>query len=411
MNKITLHQGHSIVILGLYPDNHFDSAVCDSPYELGFMGKKWDSSGISYSVAMWKEVFRVLKPGAHLLAFGGARTYHRLACAIEDAGFIIRDQIVWLYGSGFPKNLDVSKAIDKAAGAEREVVGKKSGRAGDPKQDIRGGKFVHGPVDRIDCSALTVPATALARQWDGWGTALKPAHEPIVVARKHLEGTVVKNVLKWGTGAINVAGCLIPIKPGDIGDRIDRPKSKGRESINWCNDDRSFDLPRNYQEPDGRWPANVIHDGSDEVMTEFAKTGELQSGAYPIKPGQNKNVYSFRGQVEPGIRRPTNSGSAARFFYCAKASQEERNRGLEGTTRNNHPTVKPLALMAYLVRLVTPPGGIVVDPFMGSGSTLIAAAKEGFDSVGIDLELENCEIAERRCRGQLGFLVEIIHAP
>lgn len=164
MAKIVIHSGDNRCVLQEYPDNHFDSCVCDPPYELGFMGKKWDSGGISYSVEMWREVWRVMKPGAHLLAFGGSRTYHRLACAIEDAGFVIRDQIMWLYGSGFPKNLDVSKAIDKAAGAEREIVGKKPGRSGDPKQDIRGGNFVHGPIDRIDCSALTAPATPLARE-------------------------------------------------------------------------------------------------------------------------------------------------------------------------------------------------------------------------------------------------------
>jgi len=420
-----------------FPDNHFHSCVCDPPYEFGFMGKEWDKTGIAYSVEMWREVRRVLKPGAHLLAFGGSRTYHRMACAVEDAGFEIRDQIMWLYGSGFPKSLDVSKAIDKAEGAIREVVGKKGGRSGDPKQDIRGGNFIHGPADRIDCSALTAPATEAARQWEGWGTALKPAHEPIVVARKPLEGTVIKNVLKWGCGALNIAGCLITFERGSIGDRIDGPKRKSRGTDIWCNDDGSFDLPRNYKEPAGRWPANVIHDGSEEVVAEFEKYGERKAGAgntghEPSLPGKGEVIYGFRKRVfNPSYG---DTGSASRFYYCAKASPAERDWGLEfrkplqrdesrkegnpggdnprnrgvNPVKNNHPTVKPLALMRYLVRLVTPPGGVILDGFCGSGTTLIAAAQEGFCAVGIDLEMDNCQLAERRCRGHLGMLSEIL---
>ena len=227
--KVCLINADVLAGLARYPDNHFASCVCDPPYELGFMGKKWDSSGISYSVEMWREVWRVLKPGAHLLAFGGSRTYHRLACAIEDAGFIIRDQIMWLYGSGFPKSLDVSKAIDKAAGVEREVVGEKprvgGGRATHNQHEGYQRPWMDDPGAKDKIWEISAPATDLACQWDGWGTALKPAHEPIVVARKPLEGTVVQNVVKWGTGAINVGACGLP-----TGDDL----SRGPRGIGGC---------------------------------------------------------------------------------------------------------------------------------------------------------------------------------
>lgn len=441
MTKIIIHNGDNRLVLKKFPDASFDSGVCDPPYELGFMGKAWDKSGIAYEVDMWREVYRVLKPGAHLLAFGGARTYHRLACAIEDAGFEIRDRILylteggqiethypaWVYGSGFPKSLDISKAMDKAAGAARAVVGKlvyDGGHIQNSNKDKLSppiGTFVRSQDDRL----ATVPRTSLARQWEGWGTALKPAHEPIVVARKSLEGTVIKNVLKWGCGALNVVGCRIGIET-----RTNKsvPRANRNGFVKGFVDGTET-LIHDY----GRWPANVIHDGSEEVLAEFEKYGECSVGAYPAISGKTKNVYGERKQIGSGLRRPTNTGSAARFFYCAKASPEERNLGCEFRTpmqrdesrkegnpggdnprnrgvkpvKNNHPTVKPLSLMCYLVRLVTPPGGVVLDPFMGSGSTLIAAAKEGFDSVGIDLEMDNCQLAERRCRGHLGMLAEI----
>lgn len=329
---------------------------------------------------MWKEVYRVLKPGAHLLAFGGSRTYHRLACAIEDAGFQIRDQIMWLYGSGFPKSLDVSKGIDKAAGNY------------EPGEVLPTSRQVDGPGGyHMKEKRGANPQSDLARQWNGWGTALKPAHEPIVVARKPLEGTVVNNVLKHGCGGINVAGC-----------RIEGPEphhNYGRTS-----GENSFcgEGPVSVTPQDGRWPANVIHDGSEEVMAGFPET---QSGSllkHHQKTGGKPPIGTFEIRNRTGEKEFLgSSGSAARFFYCAKASPEERGR------INKHPTVKPLSLMAYLVRLVTPPGGVVLDCFMGSGSTLIAAAKEGFDAVGIDLEAENCEITKRRCRGHLGMLAEV----
>jgi DNA modification methylase len=307
-----------------------DAVVCDPPYELGFMGRKWDASGIAYDLEVWRQALRVLKPGGHLLAFSGSRTYHRMACAIEDAGFDVRDQIMWIYGSGFPKSLDVSKAIDKAAGAEREVVSRS-------ENGIAGGTGKHaGQADAYGYAAtfnITAPATDDARRWSGWGTALKPAHEPICMARKPLVGTVAANVLRYGTGAINVDGCRV-----------------GGE----------------------RWPANVIHDGSDEATD--------------------------------GLR------DAARYFYTAKASGEDRDEMLGDVPKNVHPTVKPTDLMRYLVRMVTPPGGLVLDPFTGSGSTGRAAMLEGMRFVGCELSPEYAEIARARIRFTLGplFAHEVI---
>ena len=351
------------------PENSVDSIVTDPPYELGFMGKSWDSSGIAFNIEVWQEALRVLKPGGHLIAFSGSRTYHRMAVAIEDAGFEIRDQIMWVYGSGFPKSHNVSKGIDKAAGAEREVVGIAKG-AGSSNTESLG-------VYQSQFEA-TSPATPAAKQWDGWGTALKPAHEPIVLARKPLIGTVAANVLTYGTGGLNIDGSRVGSEGGTARDgKADQPNESGWENM------RGHGVA---QLNSGRWPANFIHDGSDEV-------DELL-------------------------------GEPARFFYCAKASKKDRNEGLDGfeakekrymatangtgetsigmdrfTTQpvaNHHPTVKPTTLMQYLVRLVTPPNGIVLDPFMGSGSTGKACAYEGFDFIGIEQSAEYIEIAQAR---------------
>ena len=337
-------------VLREMPDNSVDSIVTDPPYGISFMAKKWDYD--VPSVKVWKEAMRVLKPGGHALIACGTRTQHRMVCNIEDAGFEIRDVVSWIYGSGFPKSLNVSKQIDKAAGAEREVVGQKraSIQGGGPK-----GAFGSYPEETKQVD-ITAPATDEAKQWDGWGTALKPACEFFTLCRKPLsEKTVAANVLKWGTGGINIDGCRV-----------------GTEEIETAT---------------GRFPANLIHDGSQEVLELFPETKPSRVG----KPRGTKKKGLFANSEFNKVGQEHNdSGSAARFFYCPKASKKDRNEG------NNHPTVKPTALMAYLCRLITPTGGVVLDPYMGSGSTGKAAVREGFSFVGIELDPDYYEICKAR---------------
>lgn len=369
----------------LLDDNSIDSIVTDPPYELGFMGKKWDSTGIAYNVELWKECLRVLKPGGHLLAFGGTRTYHRMTCAIEDAGFEIRDCIQWLYGSGFPKSQDISKAIDKKLGAEREVIGKGRGvgkKGGETYSKY--GEFKAGEIE------ITASATELARKWEGWGTALKPANEPIVLARKPLsEKTIAENVMKWGTGGLNIDGCRIPIDP-----TVDDPRLGGKGS--WKTDKAAKNVyeggyaGENIQSsPLGRFPANVILDEEAGKLLD-EQSGILKSGA--LKPYQenHQNASSYKMNRYKTFIQPANEGGASRFFYCAKASKKERGEG------NNHPTVKPVSLIKYLVTLVTPPDGVCLDPFMGSGTTGMVAAMYQRNFIGFELNPEYCKMAEKR---------------
>jgi site-specific DNA-methyltransferase (adenine-specific) len=354
----------------------------------------------------------VLKPGGHLLSFGGSRTYHRMACAIEDAGFQIRDQIMWVYGSGFPKSLNISKAIDKAAGAEREVVGHTDPH--DPRtamaRSIYGGDIQEGAGIG---NPITAPATAEAELWDGWGTALKPAHEPIVLARKPLDGTVANNVLTHGVGGINIDGCRVDYngeKPSGWFDEKERTNAGFKLTAGSSSAITS--VPST-----GRFPANFIHDGSDEVLELFP---DSKGGAYPAKRGQAVNTAFASGQeTEGGFRAMGDVGSAARFFYCAKASKKDRNEGLDGfemvvaggmqgrqdgslgsvtMNKNHHPTVKPTDLMRYLCRLITPLNGTVLDPFTGSGSTGKAAMLEGFNFIGVEQSAEYIQIAKARIR-------------
>lgn len=378
-DRYSLYNGNSLDVLKQFDDNSVDSIVTDPPYGLAFMGKKWD-----YDVPtteLWAECLRVLKPGGHLLAFGGSRTYHRLACAIEDAGFEIRDMIGWIYGSGFPKSLDIGKAVDKLQGNERETVGKQNYTC----QDIRGNAFKSERAK--ERPRLEQFITRGNTPYEGWGTALKPAHEPIVLARKPIsEKTIAENVIKHGTGGINIDNCRIEIDENEIlPNKIERsPKTAG---IYGAFTDKHGEITWT-EHAQGRFPANVIHDGSDEVIDLF----------------------------------PQRRGTLARFFYCAKASRKERDMGLNNMTpqirsdrknidsigadnprnrsstpkRNHHPTVKPLKLMRYLCKLITPKRGLILDPFMGSGSTGIAALQEGFRFIGIDLEEDYCEIARLR---------------
>jgi hypothetical protein len=352
------------------------------------MGKKWDSSGIAYSVELWSECLRVLKSGGHLLAFSGSRTYHRMVVAIEDAGFEIRDQIMWVYGSGFPKSLDISKAIDKSAGAERTVVGSKiTGGIKRARPDDAEGYSHSYSVGQVEVP-ITTPATDEAQQWSGWGTALKPAHEPIVMARKPIDGTVANNVLKHGVGGINIEACRVGTEGGTAGAGAGAGAG-ARVFGNGLNG--TFGKPVDGL---GRFPANFIHDGSEEVLALFPDSTSKSGG----KSGTNANPMSWTEENKDRDRvGHDDSGSAARFFYCAKASKAERNAGLgELPSANFHPTVKPIALMRYLVRLVTPPNGTVLDPFAGSGSTLVAAILEGFSPVGMELTADYLPIINAR---------------
>lgn len=343
-------------------DNSVDSIVTDPPYELGFMGKSWDASGIAFNVDVWREALRVIKPGGHLIAFSGSRTYHRMAVAIEDAGFEIRDQIMWVYGSGFPKSLN------------------------------------------------------LKDKWEGWGTALKPAHEPMVLARKPFIGTVANNVLTHGTGGLN-------IDDSRVGESREKTQAQGKYVGSEVAIVGQREGGKIYPENLGRWPANFIHDGSDEVLELFPNTKATGNGKVSgfRKGGASKNSVGLAG-VKKSADGFSDSGSAARFFYCAKAAKKDRNEGLEGFAvkqqdesrkegnpggdnprnrglherANHHPTVKPTELMKYLVKLITPPNGTVLDPFMGSGSTGKACAYEGFDFIGIDQSSEYVEIAKAR---------------
>jgi site-specific DNA-methyltransferase (adenine-specific) len=365
-------------LLRKLPDCSVDSVVTDPPYELGFMGKSWDSTGVAYDVSLWGEVLRVLKPGGHLLAFSGSRTYHRMAVAIEDTGFEIRDQIMWVYGSGFPKSLDIAKSIENKlvnGSAAKNGFHKLDGeRQGDGDVGMYNTVAEHGfrKHNPKQLGAFKLDAsTQEAQQWQGWGTALKPAHEPIVMARKPIDGTVANNVLKHGVGGINIDGCRVHATDSFGGG------AKGTSGFAAGYTNEGWVAGSSL----GRFPANFIHDGSDEVL---ALTGD-----------------------------------AARFFYCAKAGKAERNAGLEGMPErrpdertqsgmgtfaekgvavqsNFHPTVKPLTLMRYLVRLVTPPNGTVLDPFTGSGTTLMAATMEGFNAIGMEMTEEYVPIINGR---------------
>jgi DNA modification methylase len=377
------------------PDCSVDSIVTDPPYELGFMGKSWDSTGVAYDVAVWAECLRVLKHGGHLLAFGGSRTYHRLAVAIEDAGFQIRDQIMWVYGSGFPKSLNVSKSIEgllTTGSANKTAFKHLAGEQVDRGNwGIAKQQFTHGQRDTNydETASATVlgklePTTDEAKQWDGWGTALKPAHEPIVLARKPLDGTVANNVLVHGVGGINIDGCRVGYSD-DYDKKHQEDIRKGTGTFfggNGVAVSPQIDMQ-------GRFPANFIHDGSDEVLELFpqVKTGTIK----PHQQNSESDSFGLKGKFITGSHTG-DGGSAARFFYCAKASKKDRN---EGAT-NHHPTVKPTDLMRYLCRLVTPPNGVVLDPFTGSGSTGKAAVLEGFSFIGVEQSEEYIKIAQAR---------------
>lgn len=416
--RVTLHAGDSRDILKTLADASIDSIVTDPPYALvsigkrfggagaagvvvpdgksgayarasaGFMGKQWDTGETAFAVEFWAQCLRVLKPGGHVVAFSGTRTYHRLAVAIEDAGFEIRDQLAWAYGSGFPKSHDVSKGIDKAAGAVREkvrvaapatsagsLVGSQDGDRPWRQEAIERGYHEKDGDE---------PATDAAREWQGWGTALKPSWEPIVLARKPLSGTVAANVLAHGTGALNVDGCRVGTEGGTAKADIQRGEVNGDRAGTSMGRNISFKssiAPLNA----GRWPANIVHDGSDEVVGAFPDTKTNPGTARSDHKAGMWGIETNEGRVLSA----GSEGSAARFFYSAKADADDR-------LGSKHPTVKPVDLMQWLCRLVTPPGGTVLDPFAGSGSTGEAAWREGFRAVLIEREAEYQDDIARR---------------
>lgn len=452
MKKTKLMLGDNIESLKKLPDNSVDSVVTDPPYGLSFMGKKWDYN--VPTIEFWMEVYRVLKPGGHVLSFGGTRTYHRMVVNIEDAGFEIRDQIQWIYGSGFPKSHNIGKAVDKLEGNERELI----------SEGGHCGVFSHAgngtPQNIKDYTAKVTKGTS---PYEGWGTALKPANEPICVARKPLsEKSVAENVLKWGTGGINVDGCRVgsesistihnPKITGKMGQSHGEQKGfiEGEDTIHegrfpansiWecCCDEvikgesgiRSG--ANTYDKEGGHWGQGKQIRGADyndkgDIHTNpecpcfqlDEQSGVSKSSSNKWEGDNNSDIY---GKYQKGIRQSTFSdkGGASRFFYVAKVSKSERNMGLNDFTeekvkvtnfhditrldgtyketplhKNTHPTLKPVQLMSYLVRLVTPPNGIVLDPFMGSGSTGIAACLEGFRFCGMELSEEYFKIAEAR---------------
>jgi site-specific DNA-methyltransferase (adenine-specific) len=410
-------------------DNSIDAIVTDPPYGLSFMGKKWDYD--VPSIDIWKECLRVLKPGGYLLSFAGTRTQHRMAVNIEDAGFEIRDMIAWVYGSGFPKSLNIGKAVDKLQGNEREDLGEhepfgREGRSGS-------GKAKFG-VEGWDTKPK-VHLTKGTSQWEGWGTALKPALEPITVARKPLgEKTVAENCLKWGVGGINIDGCRVGFDMSNKEDvhAVDQWARQSKSGVKVFNQEGSAKLQEfNQKAPTGRFPANLIHDGSDEVVGLFPNT--KSTPRTPTNGGTGGVGVNTNFQRGNETSEYADSGSASRFFYCAKASKRERNIGCEDIedkavistsnggrenvkmtvggaslkgenkvpepTKNNHPTVKPIALMEYLVKLVSREGQVVLDPFMGSGTTGMACKKLNREFIGIEMMPEYMEIAKARIDG------------
>jgi site-specific DNA-methyltransferase (adenine-specific) len=400
--KVTLHGGDNREVLKEIPDNSIDSIVTDPPYALvsiskrfgkvgnapvvvpeggsgayarasrGFMGKSWDTGEVAFAVEFWGQIYRVLKPGGHVVSFSGTRTYHRIACAIEDAGFEIRDCLQWLYGSGFPKSYNVGKGIDSANGDVRPVVGSRAAH------NITGGNLM-GASQGVDGGKHTINLTSAASAaWEGWGTALKPAVEPICLARKPLIGTVVENVLKHGTGALNIDGTRIGTRTAPTGEII---------SDNGSMSGPNYGRVKTGEQTIGRWPANVIHDGSDEVVSGFPDTKSSRSDIT-----SRSGAISVNGTGLPpctGIYGFDDSGSAARFFYSAKADSEDR-------AGSKHPTIKPVDLMQWLCRLITPPNGTILDPFAGSGSTGEAAWREGFNCILIEREAEYLVDIDRR---------------
>jgi len=381
-------QGDCLIKLKELEDNSVDSIVTDPPYELGFMGKSWDNTGIANNVEMWKECLRVLKPGGHLLTFSGTRTYHRMACAIEDAGFEVRDMIEWVYGSGFPKSHNIGLRLDQKLGLQGFRGKETSFSAKVIQQKYKDGR------DKVLENGKAVEKyegkSEIAKQYQGWGTALKPAHEPICMARKPLaEKTVAENCLKYGTGGIN-------IDESRVGTEGARTNTGGWQAEMVGGKVENGGVKSEIKDY-GRFPANLIHDNSEEVRECFPEQKSSGNRVNVQYKNPNNPVVNFGG----GIKNDFNdSGNASRFFksilYYPKASKSERTA--QGTITNGHPTIKPIALMEYLIKMVTPKGGTVLDPFAGSGSTLVAAKQNGYQYIGIEMTEEYIPIIEARLK-------------
>ena len=405
-DHITIYHGDLLDVLPQLSEASVDCVVTDPPYGLRFMEKGWDQNvpGPAY----WQAIARVCKPGAMLLAFGGTRTFHRLTCAIEDAGWEIRDCLMWLYGQGMPKSLDISKAIDKAAGAERKVVGRYQPPGMDKPWNLQNAKDERTvevfPSIRNNLD-ITAPATDAARQWQGWGTGLKPSWEPIILAMKPLDGTFVANVRKHGVAGLNIDACRLELV-GMEEHRTCARSGLGKHGIyskSTRDELTGKDLVR--YDSKGRFPANLLLDEETAQQLD-AQTGTLKSGM--MKAGQQRNKSKGDGGYHgdfPDMATANDtygdSGGASRFFFCAKSSSRERNAGCEHCGGNDHVAVKPLGLMKYLLTLVsTPSGGVILDPFTGSGTTAVAAKQLGRRCICVELEKHNCDIAVARLEAQ-----------
>ncbi len=426
---IEVLHGNSLEVLKGYSDNYFDSVITDPPYGISFMGKKWDYQ--IPSVEIWREVLRVLKPGGHMLAACGTRTQHRMVVNIEDAGFEIRDVITWHYGSGFPKSMDISKAIDKSLGQERAIIGtRKHPTLKDTSKIEQKANAAHGNNSWSREWDISTPSSIEGKEWDGWGTALKPATEFFTLARKPLaEKTISKNILLHRIGGININDCRISTDEhiSNHSRSSDAAISKGKYG-----DSSEQETHQTEDQKLGRFPANVIFDPFTAKLLND-QSGNLKSGDNCIRTKPGDGYHGGFGKEGDEQVSYDDSGGASRFFYCAKPSQAERNLGLENfeyklvaagnqaqaelkrgnvdftsdsdsqisfsnikKRKNHHPTVKPIKLMQYLVRLITPKGGIVLDPFNGSGTTGIACSLEGFNYIGIELDEEYCKISRAR---------------
>lgn len=415
-----LYSGNMLDMLDVIQPNSIDAIVTDPPYELGFMNKSWDSSGIAFQVDTWKKCLTVLKPGGHLLCFGASRNFHRVACAIEDAGFEIRDTIMWLYGGGFPKGMNIGLNVDKRNGVESEIIGYQDSTMPDfidagQKNLANGGENKVGFNPGETAERKQMPIYKVHNRWDGWNTTLKPCYEPIIMARKPCEGSCIDNVMKWEVGGINIKECQVPFK-SDKDYHITADKNQhadfGTKPLtgNVIYGDYSMIQPKNYQ-ADGRYPGNVILSYDDDTFDEVC--GGMPYTVSTGGSGEASKINTFAHTYSGGWGKEKDcahlgglgdEGSAARYFYTAKASVRDRDEGLPEGEHNIHTTVKPCDLMSYLVRLVTPKGGTVLDPFNGSGSTGKAVAYENYDReadykyIGIELSEEYLAISDARIK-------------